>query len=52
MAEFERVQYSTLVGRVPIVEGATRAVYEDDDSLPAVGYDGERGYGVWLPAGG
>jgi len=41
---------SRVVGRVPFADGVTRDVYEDTDGRQWVtGYDGERGYGVWLP---
>jgi hypothetical protein len=40
---------SRIVGCVPFVDGATREVYEDAEGRQwAIGYDGERVYGVWL----
>jgi hypothetical protein len=40
---------SRVVGCVPVVDGATRDVYEDTDGRQWVaGYDGERVYGAWL----
>src|SRR5262249_25020523 len=39
-----------VVGRVPFEDGVTRDVYEGADGRQwAVGYEGERAYGVWLP---
>ena len=40
---------SRVVGCVPVVDGATRDVYEDTDGRQwVVGYEGERVYGVWI----
>jgi hypothetical protein len=38
-----------MIGRVPLVDGATREVDEEAGARRWVaGYDGERVYGVWL----
>jgi hypothetical protein len=39
-----------VVGRVALVDGVTRDVYEDSDGRQWVaGYDGERVYALWQP---